>query len=90
MGNTLDFIQSRGLAIELSTAGWRKPVNELYPSDRIIELAIAKEIPFTTASDAHSHVKLGENYERLAAKMDSLGVREVCIFERHRREMRAL
>ena len=70
VGNTLDFIQSRGLAIELSTAGWRKPVNELYPSDRIIELAIAKEIPFTTASDAHSHVQLGENYERLAAKMD--------------------
>ncbi len=90
VGDTLDFIQSRGLAIELSTAGWRKPVNELYPSDRIIELAIAKEIPFTTASDAHSHVQLGENYERLAAKMDSLGIREVCIFERHQREMRAL
>ena len=90
VSDTLDFIQSRGLAIELSTAGWRKPVNELYPGDRIIELAIAKEIPFTTASDAHSHVQLGENYERLAAKMDSLGVREVCIFERHQREMRAL
>ena len=27
---------SRDLAIELSTAGWRKPVNELYPSDEII------------------------------------------------------
>ena len=90
VGDTLDFIQSRGIAIELSTAGWRKPVNELYPSDQIIELALAKGIPFTTASDAHSHVQLGENYERLAAKMDSLGVREVCVFERHRREMRAL
>ena len=72
VGDTLDFIQSRGLAIELSTAGWRKPVNELYPSDRIIELAIAKGIPFTTASDAHSHVQLGENYERLAEKMSTL------------------
>jgi histidinol-phosphatase (PHP family) len=90
VGDTLDFIHSRNLAIELSTAGWRKPVNELYPSDRIIELAIAKGIPFTTASDAHSHVQLGENYERLAAKMDSLGIRELCIFERHRPEMRAV
>ena len=88
VGDTLDFIQSRDLAIELSTAGWRKPVNELYPSDRIIELARSKQIPFTTASDAHSHAQLGENYERLAAKMDSLGIREVCIFERHRREAR--
>ena len=62
---TLDFIHSRNLAIELSTAGWRKPVKELYPSDRIIELALARGIPFTTASDAHSHVQLGENYDRL-------------------------
>jgi histidinol-phosphatase (PHP family) len=90
VGDTLDFIQSRGLAIELSTAGWRKPVNELYPSDRIIELAIAKGIPFTTASDAHSHAQLGENYERLAARMESLGIREICIFECHRREVRSL
>ena len=75
-------IKARGLAIELSTAGWRKPVNELYPSDPIIELAIAKGIPFTTASDAHSHVQLGENYHRLAEKMKQLGIREVCVYER--------
>src|SRR6266571_3554517 len=43
VNETLDFIRSRNLAIELSTAGWRKPVNELYPADRIIELAIERE-----------------------------------------------
>ena len=87
---TLDFIQARGLAIELSTAGWRKPVHELYPSDPMIELAIAKGIPFTTASDAHSHAQLGENYERLAAKILRFGIREVSIFERHHASARAL
>jgi histidinol-phosphatase (PHP family) len=87
---TLDFIQSRGLAIELSTAGWRKPVAELYPSDRIIELAIAKGIPFTTASDAHSYVQLAENYERLARKMMELGIREICVFEHHRKKLRVI
>src|SRR5437867_10736790 len=56
ISETLEVIRARDLAIELSTAGWRKPVNELYPSDAIIKLAIEKEIPFTTASDAHSHV----------------------------------
>ena len=89
-GETLDLIRSRNLAIELSTAGWRKPVNELYPSDRIIELAIEKEIPFTTASDAHSHVQLGENFHRLAEKMSTLGIREVCVFEKHRRFVESL
>src|SRR5947209_15197702 len=83
-GETLDLIRSRNLAIELSTAGWRKPVNELYPSDRIIELAIQKGIPFTTASDAHSRVQLGENFHRLAAKISTLGIRKVCILEKPR------
>jgi histidinol-phosphatase (PHP family) len=90
VSETLDFIASRGLAIELSTAGWRKPVNELYPSDEIIRLAMQKGIRFTTASDAHSHVQLGENYERLATKLQELGIREVLIFEQHRAESRAL
>ena len=90
IGETLDLIAARGLSIELSTAGWRKPVNELYPSDEIIRLAVEKGINFTTASDAHSHVQLGENYERLSAKMHSLGLSQVCIFEKHQRHARPL
>jgi histidinol-phosphatase (PHP family) len=90
VNETLDFIRARNLAIELSTAGWRKPVNELYPGDRIIELAIEKGIPFTIASDAHSHVQLGESYPRLAQKMAGLGIRHVCIFDKHQRVMRAV
>lgn len=84
---TLDLIVSRNLVIELSTAGWRKPVHELYPSDEIIQLAMKKGILFTTASDAHSPVQLGENYDRLAEKMEQFGIKEVCVFEKHKREM---
>jgi histidinol-phosphatase (PHP family) len=90
VSETLDFIRSRDLAIELSTAGWRKPVNELYPVDRIIELALEKGIPFTTAADAHSHVQLAENFARLAEKMSSFGIREVCVFDKHKRDVRAV
>jgi histidinol-phosphatase (PHP family) len=90
VNETLDFVRAQNLAIELSTAGWRKPVNELYPSDRIIALAIEKGISFTVASDAHSHVQLGENYPRLAQKMAAFEVRDVCIFEKHKRVMRTI
>ena len=90
INETLDFIQSRDLAIELSTAGWRKPVDELYPSDAIIELALEKGIPFTTASDAHSHAQLAENFNRLAERMSILGVHDVCVYDKHQREMREL
>jgi histidinol-phosphatase (PHP family) len=85
---TLDLVRAHNLAIELSTAGWRKPVNELYPSDEIVQLAQERGIPFTIASDAHSWAQLGEDYGRLAEKMHAFGITEVCIFEGHRRQAR--
>jgi histidinol-phosphatase (PHP family) len=90
INETLDFIRSRDLAIELSTAGWRKPVDELYPSDAVIELALEKGIPFTTASDAHSHAQLAEIFERLSEKMSILAVHEVCVYDKHKRQARKL
>jgi histidinol-phosphatase (PHP family) len=84
---TLESISKRGLAIELSTAGWRKPVKEQYPSVEVIGLAKEKGIAFTTASDAHSHVQLGEGYERLAKLMSATQISEVCVFDRHTRRV---
>ena len=82
---TLRFIKKRDLAIELSTAGWRKPVGEQYPSVEVIRLARDIGIPFTVASDAHSHVQLAENYPRLTALIEECGIDEICVFDRHRR-----
>jgi histidinol-phosphatase (PHP family) len=87
ISETLDFVRSRNLATELSTAGWRKPVNELYPSDAIIELAINKGIPFTTASDAHSYAQLANGFDRLGEKISKFGIREVCVYEKHKRQL---
>ena len=86
----LQSILSLGLAMEISTAGWRKPVGEIYPEKKIILRAKEMGIAFTTASDAHSHVQLGENYDRLGALLDECGIAEVAVYERHRRTMVAL
>lgn len=84
---TLRFIKERDLAIEISTAGWRKPVGEQYPALEVIKLAKEIGIPFTTASDAHSHVQQAENYARLAGVLTECGITEVCIYENHRRTL---
>ena len=86
IGETLQFIKERGLAMELSTAGWRKPVGEQYPSTEVIRLAKEIGIPFTVASDAHSHFQQAENYDRLAVVMAECHVDEVSVYERHRRQ----
>lgn len=44
-----------GIAAEVSSAGWRKPVQEPYPSHYLLEKFFRYGVPITTASDAHGH-----------------------------------
>ena len=83
----LERIHRENLAIEISTAGWRKPVDEQYPHVDLIKAAQRLGIPLTLASDAHSTAQLAENYERLAQLLAQLGIREVASYEKHRRRM---
>ncbi len=83
----LERIKREGLAIEISTAGWRKPVNEQYPHADLVREAQKLGIPFTLASDAHSHAQLAENYERLAGLLKEWGITEVASYEKHQRRM---
>lgn len=46
-----------GMAAEVSSAGWRKPVGEQYPSAGLLDRFHRRGVPVTTASDAH---RLGE------------------------------
>ena len=86
----LERIARAGLALEISTAGWRKSVGEQYPHVDLIRAAMRLGIPFTVASDAHSHVQLAENYPRLEQLVRDLGIRELATFEKHQRKMIAI
>jgi histidinol-phosphatase (PHP family) len=54
-----------GMSIELNTSGLHKPINDLYPSLEIIELAIERGVPFIFSSDAHSPEEVGFCFDEL-------------------------
>ena len=60
---------SSGMAAELSSSGWRKPVDEQYPAQGLLERFVARGVPLTTASDAHhlDHVAYRADDLRAAA-----------------------
>ncbi len=87
MEETLDTVKRSGKAMEVSTAGWHKPVKEQYPSETLIRMAHARQIPITTASDAHASAHLARDYDRLYELIKGIGYREVAIFEKHRMEL---
>lgn len=80
---TLSLIKDNNKTLELSTAGWRKPINEQYPIDEIIQLAYDMNIPITTASDAHAPHDLARDYSRLATIIENIGFTEVAVFSKH-------
>lgn len=48
-----------GAMMEFSTAGWRKPVAEPYPGERLVEAFRRAGVEFTVGSDAHETAEVG-------------------------------
>jgi histidinol-phosphatase (PHP family) len=76
-----------GVAVEVSTAGLRKPVAELYPSRPYLEMILDAGCPIALSSDAHVPDQIGFRYEEALELLEELGVRELAVFERRQRRM---
>jgi len=76
-----------GVAVELSTAGLRKPVSELYPSDALLAMVADAGCPIALSSDAHTTEQLAYRYEDALEALDRAGVREIAVFENRERRM---
>jgi len=84
-GPAVEAIAESGIAVEVSTAGLRKPVGELYPSRGFAEMCVEAGAPFALSSDAHLPEQVGSGYERALEFFADLGVEEICVFERRQR-----
>jgi histidinol-phosphatase (PHP family) len=62
-----------GMAAEVSSAGWRKPVGEQYPALSLLERFVAGGVPLTTASDAHRLEHVADRADDLRAVLGSVG-----------------
>jgi histidinol-phosphatase (PHP family) len=76
-----------GVAMELSTAGLRKPAGELYPAPALLQMAVDAGLPIALSSDAHEPAQLGYRYDDALAALADAGVTELCVFERRQRRM---
>ena len=83
-------IAASGIAVEVSTAGLRKPVGELYPDVAYAEMCVEAGAPFALSSDAHLPEQVGFEYDHAIEFLDGLGVGEICVFERRQRRLAPL
>jgi histidinol-phosphatase (PHP family) len=74
-----------GVLCEVSTAGWRKPVGQLYPDSLMIELLVQRGVGLTMGSDAHDPCEVAYRFEDCAQELYALGARQVAYPQRERR-----
>ncbi|MDQ6967699.1 MAG: histidinol-phosphatase HisJ family protein [Mariprofundaceae bacterium] len=86
----LEAVQASNTVLEISSAGLRKPVGEIYPHTRIVKKAAAMGIAFCFGSDAHAPVEVGYGMDACLDILQSCGVHEVVAFEQRQRRMIAI
>ena len=86
----MDGISESEVAIEVSTAGLRKPAAEIYPAPAFLEMCLDAGRPVALSSDAHLPEQLGYEYERALELLHGLGVGEIAVFERRRLRLEEL
>jgi histidinol-phosphatase (PHP family) len=72
------------VAVEVSTAGLRKPVGELYPAPALLRACVERGVPITLASDAHVPALVGEDFDQALALARAAGCETVTVFDGRR------
>ncbi len=83
----MDGIAESGIAVEVSTAGLRKRVQEIYPAPAFLAMCVEAGAPVALSSDAHRPAEVGAGYEQALEMLASVGVEELCVFERRKRRL---
>ena len=83
----IEGIAESGIAVEVSTAGLRKRAQEIYPASAFLEMCVDAGAPIALSSDAHRPQDVGADYEQALELLDSVGVRELCVFEHRSRRL---
>jgi histidinol-phosphatase (PHP family) len=86
----MDGIAESDVAIEVSTAGLRKPAAEIYPARPLLEMCLEAGRPLALSSDAHEPNELAYRYDEAVAMLQDMGVTEIAVFERRERRMEPL
>ena len=82
IGDALTAVRDAGMAMEISSAGLRKPCHEIYPGPEILHLARQIGLPITFASDSHATEQVAWNFDALARCAAFESWRESMVFRR--------
>jgi len=82
---TADAVAESDVVVDVNAAGLRKPVGEIYPSRKFLEMFHRRGVPIILSSDAHAPDEVAAGYDRSLKLVHDVGYREVATFENRER-----
>lgn len=73
------------MAVEINTAGLRKPVKEMYPSEQILKILYKENVPVTLGSDSHTPQEVAADFDKAIELIKKIGYRKVSAFSKRKR-----
>jgi histidinol-phosphatase (PHP family) len=86
----VDAAARAGVAVEVSSAGLRKPVGEVYPAPDLLARLVGRGVPIVLSSDSHAPAEVAWGRERVLEAARAAGAKEHLSFRRRRARKHAL
>jgi histidinol-phosphatase (PHP family) len=83
----LQTIKRNDLVLDINTAGLRKPVGEVYPSEEILQCAFDLDIPVILGSDAHAPAEVASFFPECLATLRRIGYADTAVFSQRQRSI---
>ena len=83
---TAKVFKESGVAVEINTAGLRKPVKEIYPSLAALKIYCKAGVPLTFGSDAHDPKDVGRDYDKAVDLAKAAGYKQYILFKQRKIE----
>jgi histidinol-phosphatase (PHP family) len=77
---TAKVFKETGVAVEINTAGLRKPIGEMYPAPNCLKIYHDAGVPLTFGSDSHDPKDVGKDFDRARDLALSVGYSEYLTF----------
>ena len=80
-------VKEMDICVEVNTAGFRKPVGELYPSEALMKCFKKYEVPIMLDSDAHVPEDVGRDFDKALCFVKAFGYESLCYFDKRIRKI---
>lgn len=81
----LQQISDSGVCVEISTAGLRVPVKEIYPSPEFLKMCFKNKVPVSLGSDAHKPELVGVDFHLAIELLRTVGYTQLVTYDKRNR-----